>query len=120
MDKIIKGEDKRIYLTVSQDGTLVNLNDFDNVLCFIVDSQNQVAAKFSRSTLADYIDMTQQGDNVLILNLKREVTKTLKRDTYKIEILTRKIDSDFPDKFNSIGVVPAFQVVNASNEAASI
>ena len=120
MNKVIKGEDKRIYLTVSKDGELLNLNDFDNVICFIVDSSNQVVAQFSREPLSGYLQMEQEGLSVLIVNLKREITRDLKRDNYKFEVLTKKVDSDFPDQLKSIGIVPAFQLITPSNEAANL
>ena len=120
MEKIFQGEDKRIYLTVSKDGELLNLNDFDNVICFIADSSNQVVAQFSRDPLSEYLEMEQDGPNVLIINLKREITRDLRRDNYKLEVLTKKIDSDFPNQFKSIGIVSAFQLIIPSNEAANL
>ena len=120
MRKIFAGEDKIIYLTISKDGDLINLGDFDNVICFIVDSKNKNIAQFSRETKEGFLEMNQQGDNVLIIDLKREMTKGLKRDSYKIEILTKKISSDFPEKFKSIGVSPLFQVVTPSTDAINL
>lgn len=120
MNEILTGEDKKILLTISDADGLIDLTDFDNVLCHIVDSKNEVVAKYSRSVLSDYLLMTQVGLNVLEINLKKDITATLNRGTYKIEVITKKVDADFPAQFKSIGVIPAFKVVKPSTESINL
>ena len=120
MNEILAGEDKKIFLTVSDESGLIDLTDFDNVLCHIVNSKNVVVAKYSRSTLSGYLSMTQVGLNVLLINLKKDITAALGRDSYKIEVITKKVDIDFPDQFKSIGVIPAFQIVKPSTETTNL
>lgn len=120
METVFSGEDKRIYLTLSNSDGLINLNDFENVLCHIVDSKNVVIAKFSREILATYEPMAQQGNNVLVINLKKTVTANIARDTYKLEVLTKKVDADFPERFKSMGVIPAFKISIPSTESINL
>ena len=120
MNELYAGEDKKIFLTVSDADGLIDLTGFDNVLCHIVNSKNEVVAKFSRSVLAGYLSMTAVGLNVLEIALKREITELFERDNYKIEVITKKVDGDFPAQFKSIGVIFAFKVVKPSTESIDL
>lgn len=95
MNKIYKGEDKTISLTVKDNGVAVDLDaTYNGILCYLYYYTGDVLAKYSKETLTgfDSLTVTDSANGVFQVKLQSAVTKTAKKGDVYAEIKTQATD----------------------------
>lgn len=104
---IYKGEDKVIRLTISQDGTPLDLSEFNGILVILYSkATDREIAKFSLNEREGYdeIALIDAGaDGVLEINLQADDTRYAENGDVDAEIKVQQEDLDFSnDTFHTI------------------
>lgn len=95
MNKIYKGEDKAINLTVKDGGVAVDLDaTYDGILCYLYYYTGDILAKYSKNALAGFDDLTvtDSANGVFQVKLQSATTKTAKPGEIYAEIKTQASD----------------------------